>query len=134
MDCNACKENCELVSRHTHESDLDRMDRINKRWFIAWLVTFVLLVACVAGFVWYESQWQVVEETTTTEVEQDADNGGNNEFKFVGGDYYGEAEGRRSKSREQGRAEAVRPEEVPDTVSATCATVLDVSSIANEQS
>ncbi len=90
MDCSSCREAREVVSRHVHEADMDRLERMNKRWFLAWFVTFVLLVACVAGFIWYESQWEVVQETTTMEVEQDADNGGMN--KFIGGDYYGTSE------------------------------------------
>ena len=91
MDCNTCKEKrLEPVPYFSHEKDMDIMNRINKRWFVAWLITFILLVSVVAGFIWYESQWQVMEETTTMEVEQDADNGGIN--RFVGGNYYGAAE------------------------------------------
>ena len=88
-DCKTCKEK-EFISRHVHEADLDRADRNSKRWFIAWLITFVLLVGCVAGFIWYESQWEVVEETTHTEVQQDADGFGNN--TFIGGDYNGSSD------------------------------------------
>lgn len=85
MDCKSCKESREIVSRHIHESDMDRLERINKRWFIAWLITFVLLVCCVAGFVYYESQWQVVESSVT----QEAFATGDSDVRFVGGDYYG---------------------------------------------
>ena len=80
MDCKSCKESREFVSRHVHESDLDRLERINKRWFFAWLITFILLVGCVAGFIYYESQWEVV---TTTEVTQQNDGGYNN---YIGND------------------------------------------------
>ena len=90
MDCNSCKESRDIVSRHVYESALDRMERVNKRWFIAWIITFVLLVGCVAGFIWYESQWEVVEEVVTTEVSQNASGDGSN--RFVGGDYYGGAD------------------------------------------
>lgn len=79
MDCKTCKENREYVSRHVHEADLDRLERINKRWFYAWLITFLLLVGCVAGFIYYESQWQVVE----TQVTQENDSGYNN---YIGND------------------------------------------------
>lgn len=67
MDCAFCKESREIVSRHIYESTLDRLERINRRWFIAWLITFVLLVGCVAGFIWYESQWEYFETTVTQE-------------------------------------------------------------------
>lgn len=80
MDCKTCKESREFVSRHVHESALDRLERINKRWFVAWLITFLLLVGCVAGFIYYESQWQVVN---TVEVTQENDNGYDN---YVGND------------------------------------------------
>lgn len=84
-DCKTCGENRDVVSRHVHESDLDRLERINKRWFWAWLITFLLLVGCVAGFMWYESQWEVVETQVTQEAV--ADNG--SDIRLVGGDYYG---------------------------------------------
>lgn len=91
MDCKTCKESREVVSRHLHESDMDRMDRVNRRWFYAWLITFVLLVAGVVFFFWRESQFEDIVETTTTEVLQRADDGSNN--TFVGGDYsVGDAE------------------------------------------
>ena len=80
MDCKTCKEIRDVVSRHVHESDLDRLERINKRWFVAWLITFLLLVGCVAGFIYYESQWEVV---STTEVTQENTDGYNN---YIGND------------------------------------------------
>ena len=87
MDCKSCREARETVSRHIHESDLDRLERINKRWFWAWLITFVLLVACVAGFIYYESQWEVVE---TTEISQESETGYNNYIGNDGDIYNGE--------------------------------------------
>ena len=87
MDCKTCKENRASVPYIVHESEMARMERVNKRMFLAWLITFVMLVGCVAGFIWYESQGEDV--TVTQEVTQDTGNGGNN--NFVGGDYYGEA-------------------------------------------
>jgi hypothetical protein len=66
-----------------HEAEMARMERTNKRWFIAWLVTFVLLVGCVAGFIWYESQFEDIVIT----AEQQADGDSNN--YAVGGDFYG---------------------------------------------
>lgn len=85
MDCKTCKESREVISRHVHESDMDRLDRVNKRWFAAWLITFVLLVAGIIFFFWYENQFEDVTETTTTEVLQRSDDNSRN--MFVGGDY-----------------------------------------------
>ena len=89
MDCKNCREAREVVSRHVHEADLDRLERINKRWFLAWLITFVLLVGCVAGFIWYESQF--MDEEWTFEATTD---GGGNAIANGNGEvyYYGESE------------------------------------------
>lgn len=64
----------ESVPYIVHESEMTRMERVNKRWFVAWLITFILLVGCVAGFLWYEAQY--VEETVTEKYEANADDGG----------------------------------------------------------
>lgn len=77
-----------------HESEMARMERANKRWFIAWLITFLLLVGCVAGFLWYEAQY--VDEVTET-IETSAEGGGNAYGTIVSGDSsevnYGASEG-----------------------------------------
>lgn len=67
-----------------HEGEMARMERANKRWFTAWLITFLLLVGCVAGFIWYESQF---EETSVT---QDVDTGEGAAYVTGIGDVYGE--------------------------------------------
>lgn len=69
-----------------HEGDMARQERTIKRLWITSLVAIILLVATNAAWIWYESQWQVVETTTTQEVTQDAENGTNN---FAGGDMNG---------------------------------------------
>lgn len=96
MDCKSCKEAREVISRHAHEADLDRMDRVNKRWFWAWMITFILFIMSWAGFLWYESQWEVVESTITQEAV--ADNG--SDIRLVGGDYYG-SEGQANSQNEK---------------------------------
>ena len=90
MDCKSCKESREVISRYLHESDMDRMERINKRLFWGLMVAIFLFVVSWIGFIWYESQWEVVSESTTYEVQQEAEGNGSN--RFVGGDYYGEAD------------------------------------------
>lgn len=62
-------------------------DTIKKLWVII-ILLIVLLCGTNAAWIIYESQFETVD--ITQEVEQEADNGIN---RFVGGDYYGAAEG-----------------------------------------
>lgn len=74
-----------------HESMMVRMERTNHR---LWILCIFLIIALIASnFAWivYESQWEVVEETTT-DVTQDSGDGGENRLNIVGGDYYGETD------------------------------------------
>lgn len=73
---------------YAHEIDMNRMERINKRWFIAFLVVLAMLFATNAGWIIYESQFQDVV------IEQDAstDGGGNNYLNGTGVINYGESE------------------------------------------
>ena len=87
MDCKSCKEARETISRQAHESDMDRMERINKRQFWAWMITIFLFLASWAGFIWYESQWEVVE----TQITQENESGYNNYIGNDGDIYNGEA-------------------------------------------
>ena len=82
-------ETPKTIEYTVHESILARMERSNKRWFIAWLVTFLLLCCCVGGFIWYEAQFEdikMVQEATT-------DGGGDAVVNGAAGDlYYGTGE------------------------------------------
>lgn len=80
-DCNTCRESREVISRHTHESDMDRMERVNKRLFWALMISLVLFVASWAGFIWYESQWEYFETAVTQE-----NAGGFNNYNYIGND------------------------------------------------
>ena len=77
-------ENPQTVQFATLESVCTRLERSNRRFFVIVLVLLGALIATNAGWIYYESQWQVVETTTTQTVTQD---GGEN--RFIGGDYYG---------------------------------------------
>ena len=89
MDCGTCgREGKDFVSRNTHEADLDRLDRINKRWFWAWLITFVLMIGCITGFAIYKSQWETVE---TREISQEVDTGEGDAYVAGGDLWYGES-------------------------------------------
>lgn len=64
-----------------HESDMARMERINKRLWIALILT--ILIATVSNGLWFYRESQFEDTVITQEVEQENDNGYNN---FVGGD------------------------------------------------
>ena len=66
-------------------------ERTVKRLWIIIILLIVLLVATNAGWIWYNAQFEDVTTTIEQEVEQDTNGGGDNHF--VGGDYYGEANG-----------------------------------------
>lgn len=76
-----------------HEGTVTRLERIIRRMWILCIVIFVAFVVSNAMWIYYESQWEVVEETTSTtnqEVTQDTGPGGVN--SFIGGDYNGETD------------------------------------------
>lgn len=71
-------------NRHEKERHDERV-----KTFVIILVLILLLFGTNAGWLAYESQWETVE-TVTQEVTQEADSGIN---RFIGGDYYGTADG-----------------------------------------
>ncbi len=91
-DCQNCKEkrqNVEPVPYIVHESAMARMERTIKRLWILLILTISLLVATNGAWIWYESQWEVVE---TTEITQENDGGYNNYIGNDGDIYNGEAD------------------------------------------
>ena len=91
MDCKTCKENrqkLEPVPFIVHESAMARAERTIKRLWILALVALALLVGTNGAWLWYESQFEIVE---TTEVTQEAD--GNGENNFIRGNIYGSSNG-----------------------------------------
>lgn len=50
----------------------------NKRLWIALVISILVNLAIVGGFLWYESQWDYFTETTSTEVVQDTTGEGSN--------------------------------------------------------
>lgn len=62
-------------------------ERTIRRLWILCIILIILLAGTNAAWIYYESQFEVVEETTTTQdVSQDSEDGNNT---FVGGDYSG---------------------------------------------
>ena len=60
------------------------MERIIKRLWILCIILIILLAGTNAAWIYYENQW---EDTITTTVEQDTDDGSNT---YIGRDNYGE--------------------------------------------
>lgn len=75
-----------------HEGMLARQERTIKRLWVLCIVIFLCFVGSNAAWIWYESQWEVVETSTTTDqtVFQEAGERGFNQF--VGGDLHGETD------------------------------------------
>ena len=86
--CNHCgtDKNPASVPYVVHESAMARAERHTKAliWVIVLLI--VLLVGSNGAWLWYENQFDVVEETITTfeDVVQESAEGSNN---IVGGDF-----------------------------------------------
>ena len=73
MACETCKTKPttpENVPYIVHESAMARMERTNKRLWITILTLIFLLVGSNCVWIWYNSQFEVVE-TTSIEAEQD---------------------------------------------------------------
>lgn len=87
-----CKEENGNIERYTFEATLMMAERTIRRLWILSLVLIFLLLATNSLWIYYESQFETIVETTTTqEVTQDTGEGGNN--NFIGGDNYGNPEG-----------------------------------------
>ena len=56
----------------------------NKRLWIALVLSILVNLAIVGGFLWYESQWEYTT-TTTTDIVQDTDGEGSNLLQVGGG-------------------------------------------------
>ena len=73
MSCETCKNKStapENVPYIVHESAMARAERTAKRLWITILTLIFLLVGSNCVWIWYNSQFEVVE-TTTIEAEQD---------------------------------------------------------------
>ena len=86
--CNNCRTDKAPASVPyiVHESAMERAERQAKSlvWVIVLLI--VLLVGTNAGWIWYESQFEVVEETTETYTIQQEGESGNNNSIINGGE------------------------------------------------
>lgn len=64
-----------MVPYVAHEGEMTRMERTNHRLWILCIMLLVALLATNAGWIWYESQWEVVESTESYEI--NSNDGGN---------------------------------------------------------
>ena len=89
-NCNNEKTAPEAVPYIVHESAMARTERCAKRLWTVIILLIVLLVGTNGAWLWYESQFEVVE-TTTIEAEQDGSGvnivgGGNVDYGAKGND------------------------------------------------
>lgn len=92
-NCNSEKTSPEAVPYIVHESAMTRAERGSKRLWVVIILLIVLLVGTNGAWLWYESQFEVVE-TTTIEAEQDGSG-----VNIVGGGNVGyDAEGENNKN------------------------------------
>lgn len=79
MNCETCKERKpqEPVPYRVHTEDMARLERANRRMWIALILVIVLLCATNAAWIWYESQFEDVVIT------QENDDGYNS---YIGND------------------------------------------------
>lgn len=84
-----------MIPYIAYESATARQERTIKRVWILCIILIVALIGTNAGWIYYESQWQVVETEVTQEVEAQSDGDSDLNINTVGGDYYGgESEGK----------------------------------------
>lgn len=86
--CNGCgntefKTSIPFVA---HESAMSRADRQNKRLWIVVILLVVLLMASNCAWLWYESQFEIVD--TTEEIMLEADGDGIANFIGENGDIH----------------------------------------------
>lgn len=84
MDCKTCKEIRKqqeaTISRYAFEATLVSFEKTIKRLWIVVIVLILLLAGTNAAWIYYESQMEVVE----TEITQEADGNGSN--NYIGND------------------------------------------------
>ena len=54
-------ENAAMIPYYVHEGEMVRMERVNKRLFIAFIIVLIMLFATNIGWIIYESQFETVD-------------------------------------------------------------------------
>lgn len=84
------KTNLPDVPYMVHEDDMARLERTIKRLWILTIILIVSLLGTNGAWLYYESQFEVVENTQVTQdIEATADSDSDIHLNTVGGDYYG---------------------------------------------
>jgi len=65
------------ISYVAFEGEMTRMERTNKRLWILCILLLISLLGTNLGWIYYESQWEVLEETQEITQQAEANNGGN---------------------------------------------------------
>ena len=71
------------ISLYTHEAETARLERIIKRLWILAIIIFAALIVTNGAWIYYESQWEVVEEATET-VTQNVEASGDSDAVLAG--------------------------------------------------
>ena len=89
--CNSCNTNdMATMPIAQHEKDQNRLMAIIKALIAVILVLIVLLVGSNIAWIVYEAQFEVVQESTETNIEQENESGDNNYIGNNGDITYGE--------------------------------------------
>lgn len=84
------KTNLPDVPYMVHEQDMTRLERTIKRLWVTTIILILSLLGTNAAWIYWESQWEYTQETTS--VTQDVDTG-NGDTNVTGiGDIYGTSE------------------------------------------
>ena len=62
-----------MIPYYVHEGEMNRLERVNKRWFILFIIVLSMLFITNAGWIIYENQF--ADEVTTIEQEVDTGEG-----------------------------------------------------------
>lgn len=72
------------MTKWEHEHDMARMEIIIKRLWILVIIIFAALIITNGAWLYYESQWEVVEETTEQTVTQNVRSSGDSDAVLSG--------------------------------------------------
>ena len=87
------EDNNKTIPYIAFESATARQERTIRRLWVLCIILIVALLGTNAGWIYYESQWQVVETEVTQDVDASTEGGGDIHLNTIGGDYNGQSEG-----------------------------------------
>lgn len=89
------EEKAVQIPYYLHEGEMFRLERLNKRWFIAFLVVLIMLFVTNAAWIYYEMQWEAITVT------QESEDGYNNYIGNDGDIYNGESKTNSNSAQEE---------------------------------